>query len=138
MITASRDVSFKTAMIGFVLVAPIVYFMSAAVLEHELGIGFLYTPIEALSRNPQSWRLFNLVSPIVFLGGPMLAFLLNMLQVVRLSAHTEPGTVTASVTVVRKPWNLAVAGLCLIMVALLGAYLVAENWQCWLGLKTHC
>lgn len=138
MITTSRDASFKTAMIGFVLVAPIVYFTSAAVLEHELGIGFLYTPIAALSGNPASWRVFNAVSPIVFLGGPLLALLLNARRIVQLSAHTEAGSVTATVTILRKPWNLAAAGACLLMLLLLSAYLVGENWQCWVGLKMHC
>jgi len=82
-----------------------------------------------------------LVAPTIYfmiLGGPLLAFLLNLLQVVQLSARTEPGSLTASVTVLRKPWNLASAGLILLVLLALSAYLVAENWRCWVGLLPRC
>ncbi len=125
----TRDPSFKTAMTGLALVAPTIYFMTAAALEHA-GIRFLYAPIESLLSSP--------ASPIVIVGGPLLAFLLNLLQVVRLSAHADPGGVAATVTVLRKPWNLASAGLILFVLLALSAYVVAENWRCWVGLLPRC
>jgi hypothetical protein len=129
-----RDPSRRTALIGAILVFPIVYFMSANVLEHELGIGFLYAPIGAIAGSP----VFDMVSKVLFVGGPMVALLLNLLHVVRLSTVTEAGSVTASVTVLRRPWNLAVAGLCLFMLFAVSAYLVAENWRCMVGLMERC
>lgn len=126
----TRDPSFKTAMTGLALVAPTIYFMTAAALEHEVGIRFLYAPIEPLLANP--------ASPILILGGPLLAFLLNLLQVVRLSAHADPGGVAATVTILRKPWNLVSAGLILLVLLALSAYVVAENWRCWVGLLPRC
>jgi len=137
MSNSLRDPSVKTAAIGFLLVAPLVYFMSAQVLEHELGIGFLAWPINALMQNPAA-GVFDVLTKILFLGGPTLALGLNLLHVVRLSGQTEPGSVTATVTVLRKPWNLAVAGLCLFMLFALSAYLVLENWRCMVGLRTEC
>jgi hypothetical protein len=128
----------RTAATGFALVAPSVYFISASVLKYAVGIGVLFEPIEALASSPERWRMFNLISPVLFMGGSLLALLLNATQMIRLSAHTEPGSLSGTVTIHYKPWNLAAAGLGFLVLFILTGYLVAENWQCWVGLKTHC
>jgi len=63
-------------MFGLVLAAPAALFLLANVLN-ELGIDLLHAPIGALTSEPHRQQIFNLVSPVVFLGGIATALLLK-------------------------------------------------------------
>ncbi len=124
--------------LGALLVAPTVYFIAAAVLKYGLGVPWPFEPVERLSHDPAAWRLFNVISPILFLGGSLAALLVNALAVTGLELRRGPEALAATVTVRKRVANLMVASLSLACVAMLLGYLVTENWRCWVGLETGC
>ena len=56
---------------------------------NELGVSLLYAPIEAFTSGPQRQQIFNLVSPVVFLGGIAAALLINFLAIAELDLRWE-------------------------------------------------
>ena len=121
--------NYKLASVGFAfLLAPLI-FVVASLLKYELGMGFLFDPLErAFMSDPESLRVFNLVSPVVFLGGLGLALVLNMYAVLRLSVSREDGSIVSTVRLEAKFWNIAVAVVSLLLLATLVGYLFVENF----------
>jgi hypothetical protein len=89
---------YKLAGAGFALLLAPLYFVTASLLKYGLGIGLLFDPLDkALMFHPENLRIFNLVSPVVFLGGLSLALLLNACAVLRLNFGREVGAVVGTV-----------------------------------------
>ncbi|HEY3216675.1 MAG TPA: hypothetical protein VGK93_09310 [Candidatus Eisenbacteria bacterium] len=120
----------RRAVLGGILVAPAAYFVAAAVLKYGLGFPYAFEPVERLSRDPAAWRLFNWISPVVFLGGGLAALLLNGLAVAAFELRREPETLAATILVRKRVANLWVAALSLACIALLLGYGVVENLRC--------
>jgi hypothetical protein len=59
----------KLAGLGFALLLAPLFFVSASLLEYGLGVGILFDPLESFLSDPQRLQVFNLISPVVFLGG---------------------------------------------------------------------
>lgn len=60
---------YRLAGIGFALLLAPLFFVRASLLKYGLGIGLLFDPLDrAFLSDPGSLRVFNLVSPIVFLA----------------------------------------------------------------------
>ncbi len=72
---AVRD--YKLAGAGFVLLLAPLYFVAASLLKYGVGVGFLFELLEYFLSEPGRRQVFNLVSPVVFLGGLGLALALN-------------------------------------------------------------
>jgi hypothetical protein len=120
---------YKLAGLGFALLLAPLYFVSASLLKYGLGIGVLFDPLDrALTSDPANMRVFNLVSPVVFLGGLALALVLNVYAVLRFDFGREDGTIVSTVRLEAKFWNLAVAFLCLVLLSMLVGYLFLENF----------
>jgi hypothetical protein len=119
---------YKLAGAGLILLllSPL-FFVAASLLKYELGIGFLFDPLEALLSDPERLRVFNLVSPVVFLGGLLLALILNAYAVLRLNVGREDGAIVSTVRLETKFWNIAVVAVSLLLLATLVGYIFVEN-----------
>jgi len=118
----------RLAVVGFLFVSAPLYFVSASLLKYGLGVGLLFDPLEAFLSVAQRREVFNLVSPVVFLGGLGLALALNAYSVLRLNVGREEGAVVSTVRVEVKLLNLAMIAVgFLLMVTLLG-YVFLENF----------
>ncbi len=118
----------RLAVVGFLLVSAPLYFVSASLLKYGLGVGLLFDPLEAFLSVAQRREVFNLVSPVVFLGGLGLALALNAYSVLRLNVGREEGAVVSTVRLEVKLLNLAVIAVgSLLGVTLLG-YVFLENF----------
>lgn len=71
----------RPAVIGLVLLLAPLYFVGASLLKYGLGVGLFFDPMEALLSVSGRREIFNLVSPVVFLGGLCLAVALNVFAV---------------------------------------------------------
>ncbi len=95
-------------------------FVAASLLKYELGVGFLF--------DPGRQHVSNLVSPVVFVGGLGLALVLNAYGVVRLNVGREDGVIVGTVRLETRFWNIAVAGVSLLLLVTLVDYIFAENF----------
>jgi hypothetical protein len=116
------------AVIGFVLLFAPLFFVSASLLKYELGVGFLFDPLEAVLSVAGRREVFNLVSPVVFLGGLGLALALNVYAVARFHLGREDGTIVSTVRVTPRLWNIVVAVVSVLLLVTLVGYAFFENF----------
>ena len=121
-IAPSRALAF-----GLLLIAPAALFGLANVLNDQ-GIGFLYALWRPFSEPPRQ-QIFNLVSPVVFLGGLATALLLNVMAIARLELRWEHNELVSSVSIQpRMPNAMLILTAALMLVALI-LYAVVENFS---------
>ena len=125
---SERSAYHRFAGIGFVLLLPPLFFVSAAVLKYGLGIGSLFDILEPFYANPTRLRVFNIVSPIVFLSGLFLAIVLNLYPILRPSLRRNNDTTVYTVTIKAKLWNLLVIAMSFLLLAILIGYAFLENF----------
>ena len=111
---------------GALLMVPGALFLAANLLN-DAGVGLLYAPIEAVMSTPTTRWVFNLVSPLLFLGGPALALILNLLAIGTLDLSWSGRQVAGSVTIAPRAANLAMAAGGTIVFAAFLAYALVEN-----------
>ena len=70
---------------------------------------------------------FNILSPILFLGGLSLALLANLLPIVRINVWREDGRLASTITIQTRLMNLAVIGLSGLLLTVLIVYVLVEN-----------
>ena len=116
------------AVVGFVLLLAPLYFVSASLLKYGLGVGFLFDPLEAVLSVAGRREVFNLVSPVVFLGGLGLALALNIYAVMRFDFSREDGTIVSTVRITPGLWNIAVAVVSVVLLVTLVGYAFLENF----------
>jgi hypothetical protein len=68
----------KLAGLGFALLLAPLFFVAASLLKYGFGIGFLFDPLEYFLSEPGRRYIFNLISPVAFLGGLGLAVAANL------------------------------------------------------------
>lgn len=78
--------------------------------------------------DPRRFGAFNLVSPVLFLGGLTVAVASNLFAVARVRLRREPGSLmVGTLTLYPRTWNLAVLTLAgMLLIAILG-YAILEN-----------
>jgi hypothetical protein len=119
----------KMAGVGFVLLLAPLLFVTASLLKYGLGLGFLFDPLDkALMSNPERLRVFNLVTPVVFLGGLSLALTLNVRAVLWFNLRREHGAIVSTVRVEMKLANIAVTAVSSLLLGTLVGYFFLENF----------
>jgi hypothetical protein len=88
---------------------------------------FLFDPLEAVLSVAGRREVFNLVSPVAFLGELCLAEALNVYAVARFDISREDGTIVSTIRVTPGLWNIAVAVVSILLVATLTRYALLEN-----------
>jgi hypothetical protein len=128
--SSSKEVSvndYKLAGLGFALLLAPLFFVSASLLKYGLGIGFLFDPLEYFLSEPGRRYVFNIISPIAFLGGLGLAVAANLYAVLRLNVGREDGAVVSTVRLEVKVANIAVILVSLALLVTLVGYAFLEN-----------
>jgi hypothetical protein len=115
------------AAVGFVFMLAPLFFVTAVILKYGLGTGILFDPLEVLLADPEMLHWFNLVSPVVFLGGLVLALALNAYAVLRFSVGREGDAVVSTIRLKRTLANIAVAAISFSLLVTLVGYVVLEN-----------
>lgn len=118
----------RLAVIGVVLLLAPLYFVSASLLKYGLGIGLLFNPLETFLSVAGRREIFNVVSPVVFLGGLGLALALNVYAVTRLNVSREDGAIVSTVRIKLGSWNIAVAAVSVLLLVTLVGYAFLENF----------
>ncbi len=117
----------RRALVGTIAALPAIYFVGASVLKYNLGFESAYDPIEALTATADRQRVFNAVTPFVFIGGLATAWALNFSPLARLRTRFTRGAVNGQFQVRARPANLFVAFVAGGTMALLLGYLLLEN-----------
>ena len=128
----------KSALLGLILALLTILFFGMTASHYLLGIDWLWTPFEKAMANPQGKEIINAISPIIFLGGSLAALVINIFAVAGLKIKKVNQELVSTLVINGNVWNLAIIAVSFSLISLLLGYLVAENWQCWVGLKDVC
>ena len=119
---------YKLAAIGFVLLLAPLYFVSASLLKYGLGVGFIFDPLDrTFLSDPERLHVFNLISPVVFLGGLVVALALNACAVLRLNISKEDGALVSTVRLRITFLNITVAASSFLLLGMLMGYVFLET-----------
>lgn len=123
MITQNR-----VAAIGLTLMIFPTWFAASQVLETRFGIGAFAGMWDYFLDDPERFGAFNLISPVLFLGGLTVAVVSNLFAVTRIRLRKEPGSlIEGTITLYPRAWNLAMLMLAgTLLMGMLG-YAALEN-----------
>ena len=85
-------------------------------------------PLEFFLSEPGRHYVFNLVSPVVFLGGLVLALVLNGYSFVRVGVSRENGAIVGTARLEMKIANVVVTAVSLLLLGVLVGYVFVENF----------
>ena len=112
--------------LGLLLLTPVALFTTASLLKYAAGVPVLYDGLGFFA-DPQQLPWYERLSPFLFLGGPLAAAVLSLGAIVTLEVHREDDQVVTTVRLTPRMFNVAVAIMSLILLAVLAGYIVAEN-----------
>jgi hypothetical protein len=104
--------------VGWMLLLPAMLFVFANVV----GLNDWLQPI---MENPSTRTWFNLVSPVVFFGGPLVGMLINLFSVFRLDKESD--TFILQIGIRKKASHVIVSAVNALVLVVLAAYVVVEN-----------
>jgi len=119
----------KTAIMGILLCLPAFYFVSANILKYQLGIGFIAEPLQYFYDDQGILKYFNLFSPFFLFGSLALAIFLNAVSIFQLHVSKSKNTITGTVSVKRKIFNLIAVGFGGLLMCILLGYAFVENYS---------
>lgn len=112
--------------IGLLLLIPVALFTTASLLKYAAGVPVLYDGLGFLA-DPQKLPWYERASPFLFLGGPLAAAVLSLGAIIKLDIRRESDQVVATVTFTPHLFNVVVAVLSAVLLAILVGYILAEN-----------
>jgi hypothetical protein len=105
-------------------------FVAASLLKSVAGIAGPFDRLEPLIAAIDQVRIGPVpLSAILILGGLATALLLNVLAVTHLHASREDGDVVLELAIKRKPLNFVLLAIAVVILCLLLAYGIGENFQ---------
>jgi hypothetical protein len=112
--------------LGLLLLLPVALFTSASLLKYAAGFPVLYDGLGFFA-DPRQLLWYERASPFLFLGGPVAAAVLSLGAIVTLEVRRENDQVVTTVRLTPRVFNVAVAIMSLVLLAILAGYIVAEN-----------
>lgn len=119
----------RSLLIGIIVMMPAVYFVLANILKYVFGITFLAEPLEVFYLNTDILKVFNLISPIIFLGGLGLAFLLNIIVLLQINVSIKNGKIHSAFSITPGIANLIIVIACMLFIGTLLVYAIGENFM---------
>ena len=116
----------RLGLLSLVLISPALFFSAAGILYLAFGLGAANRLLDALLARP----VFSLLlSPVVVLGGPLVAFALNAWKVFHVSADVVNEEFVIAFSVKRLAGHLVWLALAGGLLSLLLAYAFVENFK---------
>ena len=119
----------RSLLIGLIVMMPAVYFVSANILKYGFGLSFLAEPLEVFYLDAEILKVFNLISPIIFLGGLSLAFLLNIIVMLSINISISSGKIHSTFSITPRIANLIIVFACMLFIGTLLVYAFGENFM---------
>lgn len=115
-------------LVGMIMIFPAVYFISASILKYSFGVSILFYPLEVFFSSYEMLRVFNLISPLIFLSGLLGALLTNLLTMFSIKLWKEQSTFKSEISFSPRALNLLMSVLSLSVLMIMFAYAIGENF----------
>ncbi len=117
----------KSFLLGIIIMLPAVYFLVANVLKYNFGISFMHDSLNIVYSNESVFKIFNSISPFIFLGGLLVALAVNMLTMLSINIESAKGTLKSSMALTPRLANMVIVIISLLAFSLMFGYAVVEN-----------
>lgn len=114
-------------LIGILFSLPALYFMAASYLKFQAGVSFFFSPINVLLNQKHGQENFNAITPFLFGGGLLLAFILNLFSQINLLKNNKAGFGWSIAGLRINLVNMTICLLTLLAGLSLAVYLVIET-----------
>jgi len=117
----------RTAFIaGLFLLFPAFYFITASVLKHNFGIEFLFNPLEIFYSSPEVLKYFNILSPVIFLSGLIVAIVINILTMFSIKLWKEKNVIQSELSFSPQGLNLTITFVSVTSLMVMIIYVIVE------------
>ncbi len=127
----------KPAIFGMVVLVPALLFETVGISHLIARNNALHQAFNAFFEDPSQSGI-SLAMQALVLVGPFVALVLTLIPTVSVNVRTDQFNLISTITIRGKLLNIAVIALSVIALAILGAYVIMENWYCIIGLRTSC
>ncbi len=127
----------RYALIASALVLPAIAFELIGMSKFALPENPVYAWFDANLGYPQVNPVARTLEYVVVIG-PVLALLLTLIPTVRFELRREQSSLISTLTIKGDSWNIAIIAVSAIVLAILGTYIILENWQCIIGVRASC
>ncbi len=117
----------KSFLFGIIIMLPAVYFLVANVLKYNFGISFMHDSLNVVYSNESVFRIFNSISPFIFLGGLLAALTVNILTMLSINIERAKGTLKSSMALTPRLANMVIVIISLFAFSFMFGYAVVEN-----------
>ena len=117
----------QKAVIGIILMIPAFYFFMSNVLYYEFGFLYVFRVEELFYTNPDNFALFNLISPIVFIGGLGFSMLINLDAVISFRFKRQERGLISAIQFHPHLLNLVIIAISLFTLSAMLGYAFVEN-----------
>ena len=125
----SKRVNPSTAIIAGILLAfPAIYFIVASVLKYNFSFPFLFDPLEVLYASKEIAHAWNLIAPVIFIGGLISAFILNLVATLSISIRKVKRPFKINVSFYPNVSNLIVGAVSILSFLIIIGYAITENF----------
>ncbi len=115
---------FYHALFGYLFILPTLYFVIGSIAKYNLGFINSFTLLDNLQNNHSVTPIFNLVSPAILIGGPLICLLLN----VSIKSYSKQSVLKLIVDAFRvQKINRQIAITSSFLLVILSVYLFLEN-----------
>lgn len=114
--------------VGILMILPALYFITASILKYNFGFAFLFEPLEIFFTSHQMLKIFNLISPAIFLFGLLGAFVINFLTMFSIKFWKEKNVLQSEISFIPRTLNLTVSIISFSSLMIMLAYVVTENF----------
>ncbi|MBL1214555.1 MAG: helix-turn-helix transcriptional regulator [Ignavibacteriae bacterium] len=116
------------ALISLVFVLPALYFAVANILYYYLNISFMHSSLEYIYNDAILFKVFNFISPFIFIGGIFLTIYLNLSVLVKFNLQKRKNDLIGTFYFSNKIPNLLVLLTAGCLLFLFVGYVLLENF----------
>ncbi len=127
----------RPAVLGMIGLIPALVFETIGISHFIARNNALYQTFNAFFDDPSRAGLGFAMQAFVLIG-PFLALVLTLIPTVSVNIRTDQSNLISTITIRGKLLHIAVIATSILVIAIMGAYLITENWYCIIGLKTSC
>ena len=117
----------KSALWGTLLIVIPSLFLFVVFLKEFLGVGIFFDPLDSFLSDPSKRPARNIIEPILFIGGALATFVINMLAITHFNFTNGKSDFLISITVRKKMFNIILIAISFAIICILILFAVTEG-----------
>src|SRR5205085_9882162 len=117
----------KSAIWGTLFIVIPSLFLFIVFLKEFLGIGIFFNPLDSFLSDPAKRPARNIIEPILFIGGALATFVINMLSITHFNFTNGKSDLLFGITVRKKLFNIILIIISLAIISVILLFAITEG-----------